>query len=74
MKIFYCVFLTLMAWVAPAFAGVSVSSPGPWRDGHLACSLCSDCHDEHMFKGRSVDGHLRKQQACLRSECDEAGP
>jgi phospholipase C len=29
MKIFYCVFLTLMAWVAPAFASVSVSSPAP---------------------------------------------
>jgi phospholipase C len=29
MKIFYCVFLTLMAWVAPAFATVSVSSPAP---------------------------------------------
>src|SRR6201996_2372747 len=29
MKIFYCVLLALMAWVAPAFAGVSVSSPAP---------------------------------------------
>jgi phospholipase C len=29
MKIFYCVFLTLMAWAAPAFASVSVSSPAP---------------------------------------------
>jgi phospholipase C len=29
MKIFYCVFLPLMAWVVPAFASVSVSSPAP---------------------------------------------
>jgi hypothetical protein len=27
MKTFYCIVLTLMAWVAPAFATVSVSSP-----------------------------------------------
>ncbi|MDX6457900.1 MAG: phospholipase, partial [Acidobacteriaceae bacterium] len=27
MKIFYCIVLTLMTWVAPAFASVSVSSP-----------------------------------------------
>ena len=27
MKSFYCILLTLIAWVAPAFAGVSVSTP-----------------------------------------------
>jgi phospholipase C len=35
MKSFYCILLTLIAWVAPAFAGVSVSAP---KNGATATS------------------------------------
>jgi hypothetical protein len=34
--------------------------PGKWRNRYIACSLRSKRHDEHLFEGRRIHGHLRK--------------